>query len=330
MVALAGNRAALAVGHRYLVRDLNRSWAIRGPGLVPSEGGTRPSEPEDQEQAELLTAIDHAVAHARGPVFFLDLHTTSGPGEPFSTVMDSLRSRRFALGVPVPLIVGLGDLLEGTLLEYLADRGIPGMVFEGGKRDSSMALENSEAGIWSALASARLIQEGGFPEVRESLDHLRRETRGLSDALELCYRHALTPDDGFQMSQGFRSFQQVREGQVVATDRRGPIRAPFGGRLLMPLYQEQGEDGFFLVREFRPFWLGLSELLRRIRADRILPLIPGFARGRPDGLGLVVNRKRVGRLATETLHLLGYRRKIEEEGRLRFIKPPDGGLTGPR
>ena len=44
----------------------------------------------------------------------------------------------------------------------------------------------------------------------------------------------------------------------------------------MPLYQPQGDDGFFVMREFRPFWLRVSSLLRRARADLLFRLLPAF------------------------------------------------------
>ncbi len=48
-------------------------------------GGPLESCPEDHEQIELLTALDEAVASARGPVYVLDIHTTSGGGGAFTT-----------------------------------------------------------------------------------------------------------------------------------------------------------------------------------------------------------------------------------------------------
>jgi len=323
-VALSGNRAALAEGRRFLSRDLNRAWTHGGIEAARAAQAMNhhaaPGAPEDREQLELLSAIEAPLAAARGPVFLLDLHTTSGPGSPFSTIMDSLRSRHFALGIPVPLILGLGELVEGTLLEYMADRGIPGMVFEGGKHDSPIALDASEAGIWLSLARAGLIQEADFSEVRESRRRLREETRELPRALDLRYRHPVKAGDGFRMLPGMRSFQRVGEGEILARGPGGPVRAPLEGRLLMPLYQTQGEDGFFLIREFHPLWLTLSEILRRARADWILPLLPGIARDPEGEEGLIVDRRVARWFAMDILHLFGYRKKVETGNRLVVLK----------
>jgi succinylglutamate desuccinylase len=57
------------------------------------------------------------------------------------------------------------------------------------------------------------------------------------------------PGDGFVMEPGFRNLQAVEAGQVLARDRLGEITAVCDARILMPLYQDQGNDGFFLARE---------------------------------------------------------------------------------
>ncbi len=82
---------------------------------------------------------------------------------------------------------------------------------------------------------------------------------------------------------------------------------PGSGRILMPLYQEQGEEGFFLMREFHPFWLRLSWALRRVGADRVALRLPGVRR-HPDSSDAVLVNKRVARwYAVEIFHLLGFR-----------------------
>ena len=87
------------------------------------------------------------------------------------------------------------------------------------------------------------------------------------------------------------------------------VRAPEGGRVLMPLYQEQGEDGFYVVREFEPFWLRVSEVLRRIRAGRFAHWLPGVRKHPDREHVLIVNRKVARWYALEILHLLGYRKQ---------------------
>jgi succinylglutamate desuccinylase len=275
---------------------------------------------EDREQIELLAVVEEAIGQARGRVFLLDLHTTSGPGEPFSTIMDSLSSRRFAMALPVPLILGLGELVEGTLLGAMGDRGVSAMVFEGGKHDELDAVSTSEAAVWLGLAAAGVVKEPDFPEISRGRKLLMGRSRGLPRVFEMRYRHPVTPNDGFEMLPGFRSFQPVSEGDILALDRAGDVRSPESGRLLMPLYQVQGEDGFFLIRAFHPFWLSVSEVLRRLRVGRILHWLPGVHRDPGDKHRLRVNLRVARWFTLDLLHLLGYRKTTQDGGRLVVLR----------
>lgn len=253
-VAFSGNRGALASDRRFLSRDLNRLWTperieeVRREGPDP-KGTDGLSSPEDAEQRELLASLDAALGATHGKVYFLDLHTTSGPGRPFTTIAAPAVSRAFALSIPVPLILGLGEMLKGTLTGHMTGLGIAATVFEGGQHADPRSVVASEAGVWLSLAGAGMILESSFPEVAWGREHLGNAAGGLPPILEMIYRHAIAPDDGFRMLPGFESFREVEAGEVLAHDGRGEVRSPMAGRLLMPLYQAQGEDGFFLVRE---------------------------------------------------------------------------------
>jgi predicted deacylase len=247
LVALAGNRAALAEGRRYLSRDLNRSWTR--DRLEEARRAGSAAQGEDREQLELQRALDEAVESARGAVFLLDLHTTSGPGVPFSAIMDLPSNRDFALRFPVPLVLGFGELVDGTFFGYLTGRGITSMVFEGGQHLDLSSVDSSESAVWLGLAETGLIQEAEFPEVAEAREALRAMAAGLPRLLEIKHRHPVALGDGFQMHPGFENFEPVSAGRLLAQDVRGDVRSPESGRLLLPLYQAQGDDGFFLIRE---------------------------------------------------------------------------------
>ena len=329
LVGLVGNRGALDRGVRYVDRDLNRLWE---PGRVERLSGVlaaardagRPGRSsgapagaqvaEDVEMVELLAELRAAFDRARGPVHVIDLHTTSGGSPPFATIEDSLRNRRFALRFPLPVILGIEEELDGTMLSYLEDLGCRNVGLEGGRHEDPRSVDHLEAAAWVALAAAGLLCRGTADgRVDEARATLRRATRGLPHVLEVRYRHAVGPGDRFRMRPDWQSFQPVVRGVVVAEDSAGPVDAPESGRMLMPLYQSQGEDGFFIVREFRRFWLAVSAAARRLRLDRALPWLPGVRRhpGRPDTL--VVDRRVARWYALEIFHLLGYRR-VRERG----------------
>ena len=253
IVALAGNRGALAQKRRFLTEDLNRLWTPSRMASLEAlyldhSAKSRLSHAEDREQTELLQVLEEIIRGARGDVHFLDLHTTSGPGEPFTTIADSSLSLGFARDLPVPLILGLAEILEGTLTGFLSTRGIPGVVFEGGQHGAPRSIAASEAAIWVSLRRLGIIRDSGFPEAKRARGLLRTATRGLPTVLEMRYRHPVSSENGFRMLPGFRSFQPIEAGQTLATDAHGEVTSPEAGLLLLPLYQPQGEDGFFLVR----------------------------------------------------------------------------------
>ncbi len=321
-VFVAGNLQALSQKRRFVDRDLNRAWtAARVAALLePDAGLRRPSSAEDIEQRDLLVLLDALLAEAPGPVYCLDLHTTSGGGGAFTTVADTLRNRALALEIPVPLVLGLEELVEGTLHDYLGTRGCITLAFESGQHEEPRAVDRAEAGIWVVLGAIGVAPESTVAEVAQARSTLAQEVSRLPRVLEMRYRHAVDPDDAFEMRPGFSNFQPVADGQVVADDRNGPIRVPEAARLLMPLYQTQGQDGFFLVREFSGVWLSLSKVLRRIGFGRFVHWLPGIRLDprRPDAL---IVDKRVARFyALQVLHLLGYRRELDDGDRLVVLR----------
>lgn len=317
-VGLVGNRRALAAGVRHLGRDLNRRWSPEELGAVLAGG--RASSPEDLELAELVAAIAPWVAAAREPVVFLDLHSTSAPGSPFVCMADVLRNRPIAFALPIPVLLGIEEAIDGALMGYLTELGHVAVAIEGGQHDDPETARRLEAALWLALVAAGALAADGIADLAAHLALLAAAAEGLPRVLEVRHRHPVHPMDGFQMKPGFRNLDPVERGTLLAADARGEVRAPESGRLLMPLYQRQGEDGFFLSRPVAPFWLRASARLRRWRADRWLAALPGVRRDVEDRDRFVVD-PRVARFQTINLfHLLGYRRVRDRGDRLVFSR----------
>ncbi len=314
-VALAGNLAALSEGRRFVDRDLNRAWTDERI-LQLREAGSVGELAEDLEQLALLRAIEEVVRARSGTVYVLDLHTTSGPGGIFSAFTDSLPQRAFAAHFPVPMIFGLEEQVDGTLLNLLSEQGFVSITVETGQHDEPAAVDRAEAAVWIAVEASGLLPGRLVPEATDARKRLRRDAGHLPRALEMRYRHPLEDGDGFAMDPGYSNFQPVGRGQVIARDARGEIRVEEGALLLMPLYQEQGEDGFFLVREFLPFWMHVSYVLRRLGAARVAHLLPGVQRV-PGTDDEVVVDKRIARFyAKQLFHLLGFRQMEDAGSRL--------------
>jgi succinylglutamate desuccinylase len=309
---VAGNRTALEQNRRFVDLDLNRQWTpAKVEALLGRDAGPHEAV-EHREQRELIATFRSIVAGARGPLYFIDLHTSSSNGPPFVTIGDTLRNRRFAEHVPLPLILGLEEQVDGALLELLNNNGFVTLGVEAGQHLSPSSPDVHEAVIWLALAAA-----GSLADPAADVEYWGRQLAGSRTALpaivEVRFRHAITAGDGFRMEPNFRSFDPVYRGQAVASDRRGPIRTPEGGLLLLPLYQGQGDDGFFIARAVRPFWLRLSALLRRLRLARTMRLLPGVRRHPLMGDVFIVNTRVARFYPLEIFHLLGFR-KLRKEG----------------
>jgi succinylglutamate desuccinylase len=257
-VALAGNVAALQTGSRFRSRDLNRLWMPENLAALKGNGTPQELFGEEQEQAGLVAELDLLIEQSDGPIFVLDLHTTSVRATPFAVVTEDDQSRSFAADLPIPVIIGLTRHLDGTLMEYVSDMGHVPMAVEGGRHDSDEAARWLEAATWLAMDAANMLTDEFSSRLAIARTTLGRVAEGPRE-LEVRYRHAILPEDEFRMRPGFENFQEVEQGEILAHDRRGEIRAPTSGRILMPLYQDLGDDGFFVGRvcdqrrTWRPF-----------------------------------------------------------------------------
>lgn len=302
LVGLSGNLQALAAGRRFLEQDLNRVWP-RGPEAGLGGDGSI----ERGELGELARTIDRVRAEAKGKMYCLDLHTTSGPGPAFAVLNDTLPNRAFARTFPVPVVLGLEEELAGTLAGYLSDLGVRVVGFESGQHEDPASIDRAVEAIWIALSATGLLDRGRAEIVKARRD-LARESARLPKLVEVRYRHALSISNAFRINPGLHGFQPVPEGSELGHDREGPVRAPADGLLLMPLYQDLGDDGFFITRRVRPVWLRLSTVMRKLRLERVLHWLPGVRRD-PELPGTyVVDRHRARWLALEVFHLLGFRR----------------------
>ena len=111
------------------------------------------------------------------------------------------------------------------------------------------------------------------------------------------------------MHPGFVNFQRIKKGQKLAVCNEEEVISQHNGRVFMPLYQNQGGDGFFMVRNIPSFLLKLSAVLRKIHLDNLLTYLPGVRWQSEKRLALVVNRKLARFFTKDFFHLLGYRSK---------------------
>jgi hypothetical protein len=324
LVVLAGNVGALGLGQRYQVKDLNRQWTEDRVAALEARGGAPVPEEdaEDREQRELYVAIREAMGQARGPVYLVDFHTTSAAGIPFVLYGDTPRHQVFARHFPLPAILGLEELVDGVLVEWLSHRGCVTLVIEAGQHEDPSSVDNLEAALWLALDAAGLVGRERLPEFSRSWARLERARGDLPHVMEVISRHVVAPEHEFRMEPGFANIARMRAGQLLGHDRRGEIRAVEDGLLFMPLYQGQGQDGFFLGREVASWRMEVSHWMRRLRFDALLPLLPGVRRGQGLGDVLHIDTRIAAFYPLEVFHLLGFRKVRQQGTHLRVARRP--------
>jgi succinylglutamate desuccinylase len=325
ILVLAGNVGALRAGKRYLQKDLNRQWTeARVAALLARDGSAaaEQDDPEDAEQRQLLTEIEAARARARGRVHLADFHTSSAQGIPFVLFGDTIAQRQFVRVFPLPIIVGLEEQLDGALSEYWTRHGCVTFACEGGQHADTGAVDNLAAVLYLTLDEAGIIPRGSMPEVRAAAQLLRERRGELPPFLEVVSRHAISAEDAFKMEPGFKNLSPASEGQLLAHDARGEIRAPKDGVVILPLYQGLGSDGFFWGRAVSSARMRTSEVLRLLQLDRLLGLLPGVAKD-PEHPSRYIVREVGRRFPRDVFQAFGYRRVRAQGDAVTMERQPD-------
>jgi len=303
---ISGNLKALELHQRYVDKDLNRVW------IEPNLSDLENSDPkifEDKEQLELLILLKEIFNDNKGPFYFIDLHTTSGKTTPFITINDNLINRRFSKEFPVPIVLGIEEFLNGPLLSYINTLGYVSVGFESGQHDEINAVMNCTAFIYLALGFTNVVSRQNIPNFSTYFERLKKESKKTAGFYEIIDVHLITNKENFKMLNGFVNFQPVNKGTSLATCNSNIIKSRHNAKIFMPLYQSQGEEGFFIIKRVNIFFLKLSSLLRTIKADSLLILLPGISWADSNKRALYVNLKTARFLAKSIFHLLGYRNK---------------------
>ncbi|MDH3592235.1 MAG: hypothetical protein OER88_10175, partial [Planctomycetota bacterium] len=113
----------------------------------------------------------------------------------------------------------------------------------------------------------------------------------------------------------------VEKGDVVAHENGAPVHSIVTGRILMPRYQSEGTDGFFLVQGVGPWKLRLGRWVRRLKLDYFLPWVwPGVKRVRADLPTLRVRGGTPGAMLAAILRAFGYRRRHADDGDMIYVQ----------
>ena len=247
LLAMRGNRQALALGQRMLERDLNRVWT---PLMIEQllEQDPAGDDATEQEMRALWQEI-HAVKASGRPLFLLDLHSTSGFGPPFCVVLGKHACQSLAASIGLPCVHGLNEAIRGTLAEWFSHGYGASMVAEGGKCGEEDTIRHLEAVVYRAMGSAGLLPADHASVVRAH-QLLQQATDEIPHHVRVFYREPATNMDfvmGETQGRRYQNFDPVRQGEPLANNRDGVVRAQRDGYLIMPLYQAEGGDGYFLA-----------------------------------------------------------------------------------
>ncbi|MEX0770861.1 MAG: succinylglutamate desuccinylase/aspartoacylase family protein [Balneolaceae bacterium] len=313
--AVTGNIEALRQGTRYVDQDLNRLWEVDYDeySINPVQTDSISEMGEIQSIEQTLTSIKKKYDHPGQDFVFVDIHTTSSDSCAFIPFNDTLGNRELARLFPVPQILGIEEFIYGTLLSYINNHGFAAIGFEAGAHSDSESVKRSEAFLWLAMHHCRLL-ELTTDEIAK-YEYILRKNVTISDTYyEIIHRHYVKNPARFRMKCGFHNFDEVRKDQPLAYEDEQLIRAPANGRIFMPLYQEAGRDGFFIIRKISPVWLELSAWLRRTSVHKWLKYLPGVT---PIGNGnFKVDLSRAKYFARKIFHLLGYRLSKQDRNTL--------------
>ena len=315
--AISGNLNALQKNIRFDTEDLNRMWTDDHLDYInTSKNGFSADE---KEQIAIYEIIKNILSKDKGPFYFIDLHTTSANTTPFITISDSLNNRRYTNHFDVPIVLGIEEYLDGPLLTYINEYGHIALGFEGGQHDDDASVINCEAFIWLALVASGCVKKdqiAGYKGYKKVLS----ENGFDREFYEIDYRYLIKGHENFIMNKGFNNFDRIHKDELLAFSNACEVKATMNGLIFMPLYQKKGDDGFFIITKISIFWLTLSAIVRKLRLDNILRILPGIKRDPTNSYTLLVNPRTAKFLTIEIFHLFGYRKQVIKDNRLHFIK----------
>ena len=249
VMGVIGNQEALRRGVRYCNEDLNRLFL---PEYIDQVMSIRSGHAtEAKELLEICELVEACETKVRGFPFFVDCHTTSSTSIPYISMNEGFAdSYHFAQHMPATTVIGVEKEIKGCLAEWLNRRGWHGFTFEAGQHQAAVAIRNQEAIIWLALVSSGCLSEH---HAQSHIDRARETLYQQGDQQSKFYRvtssYRIKEGENFRVEPGFINLQPIRKGQLLAVSDGQPLYASEDAHILMPLYQKQGDFGFFIAQE---------------------------------------------------------------------------------
>jgi len=245
LLGVAGNQEALNKNQRYIDEDLNRTWTKENLQKNKIESH------EEKEMYETISLLKEYPAEDFTKRYFIDCHTTSSDSLPYMSVQEVNDNNGFAHNFPTYIVKGFSDIIAGDIDHYLSRTGMTGFVFEAGSHTSKASAENHEGIIWLALQEVCELDLSQIETYPDCVENFTQKNAPDQKTFEIEYRHGLEDKDTFKMEPGFQNFQEIKKDELLAVQNGKEIRSKWNARIFMPLYQAQGNDGFFVIKEVK-------------------------------------------------------------------------------
>lgn len=254
-MGLIGNLQAVKANKRFIKKDLNRQWEVDNVNRVMN-ADISSLEAEDLEMRETLDVLHREIKENDiKKLVVLDLHTTSSFGGIFTIPSSDPESLRIALELHAPVVQNMLNGIHGTTLHYFITENMGvdtvGVTFESGQHNDDLSVNRAIAAITNCMRSIGMVQADHVENRHDSI--LIEYSKDLPKVTRMISRYGVAEEDRFRMLNGYENFQPVKKGELLAEDKKGKIYASDDALILMPLYQEQGEDGFFLIQKIEGF-----------------------------------------------------------------------------
>jgi succinylglutamate desuccinylase len=243
IVGVSGNQKALNENKRYIDEDLNRTW---------TEENIQKNDPqthEHKEMFEIIKVLNEYSEKEHTKRYFLDCHTTSSASLPYVSVQEVNDNDDWAHNFPTYIIRGFSDIITGDIDHYLSRTGMTGFVFEAGQHTDDTSEENHEGVIWLALKEANKLDLSKISTYPECVERFSKKNAPDQKTFEIIHRHGLEDGDTFKMKEGYENFQKIEKGELLAEQNDEKVYSEWDAYIFMPLYQSQGNDGFFVVQD---------------------------------------------------------------------------------
>lgn len=245
LLGVAGNQKALNRNQRYIDEDLNRTWTEENLQKNKIESH------EEKEMYEIINLLEEYPAEDFTKRYFIDCHTTSSDSLPYMSVQEVNDNNDFAHNFPTYIVKGFSDIITGDIDHYLSRTGMTGFVFEAGSHTSKASVENHEGIIWLALKEVCDLDLTNIQTYPKCVEAFAQKNAPEQKTFEIEYRHGLADNDIFKMEPGFQNFQEIKKDELLAIQNGKELRSKWNARIFMPLYQDQGNDGFFVIKEVK-------------------------------------------------------------------------------